>query len=61
MSAWTTSAPSGSGRVLVLPRLSTVSSIPAATARAAHAELMMPVPPMNRTFRAVTTATSLRR
>src|SRR5450755_3948620 len=60
-SAWITSAPSGAGRQLVEPRLRMVRSIPAATARREQAELMTPVPPMNKTFSAVMTSpTSMR-
>ena len=47
MSAWSARAPPGTSR---LPRLSTLTSWPAASARFTHERLMMPVPPMNRTF-----------
>ncbi len=52
MSAWRTVTPGGSGRAEVRPRLITVTSCPAASAAGAHAELMMPVPPMNATLSA---------
>jgi hypothetical protein len=54
MSACSTSAPGGTGLIEALPRLRTVRSWPAATARQAHAELMIPVPPMNKIRSAVT-------
>src|SRR5262245_31193535 len=41
----------GMGRV-ALPRLSSTRSIPRETANSTHAELIVPVPPMNRTFKA---------
>jgi hypothetical protein len=40
--------------VLVVPRFSTYSSMPESTASREHAELIMPVPPMNKTLRALT-------
>ena len=43
------SRPAGAGRA-VWPRQTIVKSIPDATAARAHAELMVPVPPMKRTF-----------
>jgi hypothetical protein len=42
-------APSGIGRVVEVPRLSTNTSNPCSRARTVQAELMMPVPPRNRT------------
>src|SRR5450759_5059818 len=53
MSALSTSAPSGAGRRVSLPRCRMVSRCPTATARWAAAALMTPVPPMNKTLRAV--------
>ena len=49
MSAVTTSAPGAGSWVLLAPRLSSVTANPSATAARAHAVLMTPVPPMNRT------------
>ena len=44
----------GSGRVVVAPRLSTNRSMPRSTARAEQAELITPLPPINRTRMPVT-------
>ena len=49
MSPRSTRAPTGTGR-RVWPRQTSVMSTPAATAARVQAELMMPVPPMKRTF-----------
>jgi hypothetical protein len=46
--------PSIGGRVVLRPRLSSVTSIPRATASRLQAELMMPLPPMNSALRCVT-------
>ena len=46
--------PGGGGRCRVLPRFSTVRSMPCSTALRAQAELITPLPPMNRTRKAVT-------
>jgi hypothetical protein len=52
-----TVTPAGSGRYRVCPRFSTDSSMPAATAARAHAELITPVPPRKRTRIPVTAPT----
>ena len=43
-------APGGSGRAEFRPRFSTNSSMPLSAATREHAELMTPLPPMNRTL-----------
>jgi hypothetical protein len=45
----------GNGRSWVAPRLSAYKSIPRRTANLQHAELMIPLPPMNRTRSALVT------
>jgi hypothetical protein len=42
--------PGGSGRVALRPRFRTNSSMPLSTATREHAELMIPLPPMNSTL-----------
>src|SRR5579875_3156901 len=54
MSPRSTVASGGSGRSRVLPRFSTVRSMPRAAASREHAELITPLPPMNRTRRSAT-------
>src|SRR6201994_2991867 len=49
-SARSTVASGGSGRSWLVPRFSTYRSMPRATASRDDAELMTPLPPMNRTF-----------
>ena len=51
MSAFSTRTSAGSGRVVVRPRLRTVTSMPSSTARRQQAALISPVPPMTRTLR----------
>src|SRR5690606_8256566 len=53
MSACRISAPSGTARNELVPRLRTVSAIPLANALAAQAALIVPVPPMKSTRRDV--------
>jgi hypothetical protein len=50
MSARSIATPGGSGRVVLRPRFKTNSSTPFSTATREHAELMTPLPPMNRTL-----------
>ena len=50
MSACSIVAPGGSGRVVLRPRFKTNSSTPFSTATREHAELMTPLPPMNKTL-----------
>src|SRR5690242_6011598 len=54
MSALTCRTSAGKGRLEVLPRFTTVRSSPTSTARREHAELIIPVPPRNRTRSPVT-------
>jgi hypothetical protein len=42
--------PGGSGRVLLSPRFKTNRSTPFSTVTREHAELMTPLPPMNKTL-----------
>ena len=42
--------PGGSGRVVLRPRFRTNRSMPLSTATREHAELMTPLPPMNKTL-----------
>ncbi len=53
-SACRTVASGGGGRSPVLPRLSTHRSMPCSIALWVQAELMIPLPPMNKTRKAVT-------
>ncbi|GAB3975130.1 hypothetical protein GCM10027615_41970 [Plantactinospora veratri] len=53
MSARSAVTPAGSGRRVVVPRLSTVNSMPCSTANREQAELMIPLPPTKRTLRAL--------
>jgi hypothetical protein len=50
MSACSIVAPGGSGRAVLRPRFSTNSSMPRSTATREQAELMTPLPPMNKTL-----------
>jgi hypothetical protein len=50
MSACSVVTPGGSGRVALRPRFKTDSSAPFSTATREHAELMTPLPPMNKTL-----------
>ena len=54
MSAVSTLAPAGAGRIDVRPRFRIVSWNPRATAASPAAALMVPVPPMKSTLRFVT-------
>ena len=50
MSACSIVTPGGSGGVVFRPRFKTDSSAPFSTATREHAELMTPLPPMNKTL-----------
>src|SRR5450755_164560 len=50
MSARSIVTPGGSGRVVLCPRFRTDNSMPLSTATREHAELMTPLPPMNKTL-----------
>jgi hypothetical protein len=50
MSARSIVTPGGSGRVVLRPRFKTNSPTPFSTATLEHAELMTPLPPMNKTL-----------
>jgi len=50
MSACSIVTPGGSGRLVLRPRFKTNSSTPFSTATREHAELMTPLPPMNKTL-----------
>src|SRR5665648_601912 len=61
MSPCRTRTPSGTGRAPLTPRLSRVRSMPRSTASRVLAELMTPLPPMNRTRRALMSKRYIRR
>jgi hypothetical protein len=50
MSACSVVTPGGSGRVVFRPGFKTDSPAPFSTATREHAELMTPLPPMNKTL-----------
>jgi hypothetical protein len=50
MSARSIVTPGGSGRVVLRPRFKAKSSMPLSPATREHAELMTPLPPMNKTL-----------